>query len=140
MRSGDALGIMLCLLASGCAGLQQPAPAAPLAGVNPPDHKKIVELVNAAFKTAKLSGTPEASPVHPTHAPQLGDWMMCIKGSADALPKYAVLIKDGAVVDVRTQVLLDRCDGEAYSPVEITSQPAVNIDSHGSQPGRRRHP
>jgi hypothetical protein len=100
-----------------------------------PDEKKLAELVNAAFTTAKLSGAPEVSTVRATHDTQMGDWVFCIRSrSADQRQEYAVLIRNNAILEVRSLVSIDGCHEEAYRPVEIKAQPAVS----GAQ-SRGRH-
>jgi hypothetical protein len=117
--------LMICLTATGCTGVNltgtglenaAPPPAGAPAPPPAPEGKKLVELVTAAFATAKLTGAPEVSAVRPTHDSQWGDWMFCIK-SADPSPKYAVLVGHGAVLEVRTSVLIDGCDQETYHPL-----------------------
>jgi hypothetical protein len=117
--------LMIALATSGCTGVGQSsvgledatAPAAALPAPPPaPDGKKLAELVNTAFATAKLTGPPEVSTVHPTHGSQWGDWVFCIKG-ADPSPRYAVLVGHDAVLEVRTSVLIDGCGEETYHPL-----------------------
>jgi hypothetical protein len=118
--------LLISLTTSGCTGVSltrigledvAPPPAASPAPSSPaPDGKKLVELVNAAFNTAKLTGAPEVSAVHPTHDSQWGDWVFCIKSADPSSPKYAVLVGHDAVLEVRTSVLIDGCDQETYRP------------------------
>jgi len=130
------LMVTLCLTVSGCAefaattSAQQPRVEAP-----PPDEKKLAELVGTAFKTAKLSGTPEVSPVHATHHNQIGDWMVCIKSNApDQTLKYAVLIKNNSVLEVRTLVAIDGCNNETYRPIEIANVQAAPVENRVTAP------
>jgi hypothetical protein len=135
--------ILLCMAASGCAGLDatESAPV-PRAITAPPDEKKLAELVNTAFKTAKLSGAPEVSPVRAVHDSQWGDWVFCIRSSnADQMQKYAVLIKDNTILEVRSLVFIDGCDKETYRPIEIAGQRGVLGEANiglSTQP-RARH-
>ena len=118
------LTMLLCLAASGCAGLdsKESAPM-PQAVSAPPDEKKLAELVSTAFKQAKLSGAAEVSPVRATHDAQWGDWVFCIKSSnADRTQQYAVLIKNNTILEVRSLVFIDGCDKEKYRPIEIIDQ------------------
>jgi hypothetical protein len=142
----SALPILItlaCLTVSGCVAFSANDPPPPQAALlPPPEGKKLAELVGSAFKTAKLSGTPEISPLHPAHDAQWGDWMFCIKSNdSDQSPKYAVLIGDNTILEVRSFVLIDGCDKETYHPIEIADQQG---DSHGSHarpppPSRQRH-
>jgi hypothetical protein len=121
--------LLLYLSMTGCAGFnfsgtKPETTALPQAPPQPPEGKPLAELVKSAFATAKLSGTPEISPVRPTHDSQWGDWVFCIKGnSADPSPKYAVLVGHDAVLEVRSSVLIDGCDGETYHPIALAKPP-----------------
>ena len=123
---------LLCLAVSGCAELAvTDSVGHPQVGTPPPDGKKLAELVGSAFKMAKLSGAPEASSVRATHDNQMGDWMVCIKSSApDETLRYAVFIKDNSILDIRSLVSIDGCNGETYRPVEIASLKATPVDDH----------
>src|SRR5262249_36219751 len=104
--------MLLCLAAGGCAALNvNDSPPQPRTVRPPPEGNRLAELVSSAFKTAKLPGTPEVSPVRAAHDAQWGDWIFCIKSSeSDQLPKYAVLIGDNTILEVRSFVLIDGCD------------------------------
>jgi hypothetical protein len=126
------LGTVLYLVAGGCAGfnldeVMPPQAAAP----RPPEGKRLAELVNAAFTTAKLTGAPEVSTVRAAHDSQWGDWTFCIKSSADQSPRYAVLIGHDAILEVRSSVLIDGCDKESYHPFATKDQNGKSDGSHG---------
>ncbi len=134
VRVPSILGTVLYLVAGGCAGFnvdnldkaEQPPAAAP-----PPDGKKLAELVDAAFKTAKLTGAPEVSAVRAAHDNQWGDWIFCIRSSkADQSPKYAVLIGHDDVLEVRSSVLIDGCDKETYRPLATEDQNGKSDGGH----------
>jgi hypothetical protein len=122
--------LLFCLTVTGCTGLnlsgaKLEAPAPAQAPPQPPEGKQLADLAASAFATAKLTGTPEISPVRPTHDSQWGDWVFCIKSnSADPSPKYAVLVGHDAVLEVRSTVLIDGCDGETYHPLAPATPPA----------------
>lgn len=134
------LTVLVCLAVTGCAGLDVKESASPVrAAAVPPDEKALAELVNTAFKTTKLTGAPEVSPVRATHDAQLGDWAFCIKSSdAEQSPSYAVLIKDNKILEVRSFVILDGCDMETYRPVEISSAPGQSRVNVPQSSGRRQ--
>lgn len=126
-------GTVLYLVAGGCAGFNLDEAAPLQAAAPPPEGKRLAELVNAAFATAKLTGSPEVSPVRAAHGSQWGDWMFCIKSSnADRSPKYAVLIGHDAILEVRSSVLIDGCDNETYHPLAAK-------DQNGKSGGSRSH-
>jgi hypothetical protein len=68
--------------------------------------------------------------------------MVCIKSSAsEQTLKYALLIKDDTILDIRSRVLIDGCDSDTYRPIEIVSQKGVMAETHvdlSPQSGRRR--
>jgi hypothetical protein len=137
------LTMLLCLAASGCVTMEarDSAPRMRAAAV-PPDEKKLAELANTAFTTAKLSGAAEVSPVRAAHDTQLGDWVFCIRGrGAEQMPEYAVLIRDNTILDIRSLVSIDGCYGETYRPIEIKAQQgaAGTTKVNPSTPSPRRH-
>jgi hypothetical protein len=113
------LAAVLCLAVSGCAEFAGPDSARQArVDAGPPDQKKFAELVNSAAQTAKLSGTPEVSPLHAAHPPQGGDWMFCVKGSGpNEKATYAVFIRDNSILDVRSGIIIDGCNGDTYRPL-----------------------
>jgi hypothetical protein len=117
---------LLYLVAGGCTGFSQDETVTPQAAApRPLEGKRLAELVNAAFVTAKLTGAPEVSPVRAAHDSQWGDWMFCIKSSSPDQPtKYAVLVGHDAILDVRSSVLIDGCDQEAFRPLAPAGQNA----------------
>jgi hypothetical protein len=121
------LTMLLCLAASGCVTMDAKDSASRVrAAAVPPDEKKLAELVNTAFTTAKLSGAPEVSPVRATHDTELGDWVFCIRArGAGQMPEYAVLIRDNTISEIRSLVSIDGCHGETYRPIEIKAQQGV---------------
>src|SRR5579883_2227201 len=71
MTARRILIVAFCLIAAGCAALdanESPPRVVP----PPPEGKKLVELVKAAFTMAKLSGAPEVSQVRAAHDTQRG--------------------------------------------------------------------
>jgi hypothetical protein len=122
MTARPILMVLFCLTASGCAALDANE-SAPRTVPPPPEGKKLAELVNAAFTMAQLPGAPEVSPVRAAHDTQRGDWTFCIKSnSSDESPKYAVLVSNNALLEVRSFVLIDGCNKETYHPLEAADQ------------------
>jgi hypothetical protein len=132
------LTMLLGLAASGCVALDGKESASTArAMVAPPDEKKLAELVNSAFTTAKLPGAPEVSAVRATHDTQLGDWVFCIRSrTADQMPEYAVLIRNNTISEIRSLVAIDGCHEETYRPIEIKAPQGVagktnaNLSTH----------
>jgi hypothetical protein len=130
MSAPRILIVFCCLTAGGCAAFN--ASESPPRTVLPaPEGKKLAELVGAAFKTAKLPGAPEVSPVRHTHDTQQGDWIFCIKSDKSAeSPKYAVLIGNNTILEVRSSVLIDGCNDETYHAIETADQHSGLAGSH----------
>ncbi len=141
MTARRILIVAFCLIAAGCAALdanESPPRVVP----PPPEGKKLVELVKAAFTMAKLSGAPEVSQVRAAHDTQRGDWTFCVKtNSPDDSPKYAVLVANDAILEVRSFVLIDGCDKETYHPIEITDRRSGSAGGHAdpAHQSQRRH-
>jgi hypothetical protein len=129
--------LMLSLTAGGCAGLNLDDVAPPQAAASPqPEGKRFAELANDAFARAKLTGTPEVSAVRAAHDNQWGDWMFCIKSSADGSLRYAVLIGHDAILEVRSNVLIDGCDQETYHPLTpVGSRVKANAGNRDAKAG-----
>jgi hypothetical protein len=133
MTAPRMLIVAFCLAASGCAALDANE-SAPRTVPPAPEGKKLAELVNAAFTMAKLPGAPEVSPVRAAHDTQRGDWTFCIRSnSSDDSPRYAVLVGNDVLLEVRSFVSIDGCDKETYHPLEIT-------DRHGDLAGSHSDP
>jgi hypothetical protein len=113
--------MLSCLTTGGCMGFDPTGPvlqtALPPQAPPAPEGKGLAELATTAAATAKLTGALEVSAVRPTHDSQWGDWMFCIRSTADQALKYAVLIGHDAVLEVRSSVLIDGCDQETYHPL-----------------------
>jgi hypothetical protein len=106
------------LAAGGCASFNRQDPAPLQAASSAPEGKRLAELANAAFVKAKLTGSLEISPVRATHDSQWGEWVFCVRsGGADPSLRYAVLIGNDEVLEVRSSVLIDGCEQETYHPL-----------------------
>jgi len=111
------LALVTGMAVSGCADLLGTESVQPSQVTHtPPDKKKLVELVGNASQMAKLSGTAEVTPLHASRAPQLGDWAFCIKTASDPT-RYAVTLRDNAILEVRPAVVIDGCYNETYQPL-----------------------
>jgi hypothetical protein len=107
--------LVACLIVSGCADLAATDQARE--PPTPPDQKKLAELVASAFQMAKLTGTPEVSPLRvATHGP--GQWMFCMKSTAATeIPRYAVYLRDNGIAEIRAGVFIDGCNKDTYEPL-----------------------
>jgi hypothetical protein len=101
-----------------------------------PNYK---ELINGAVKSSFVApssvGLVEVSRLHPTRAPQTGDWMACLRIAIDGQPTlYAAFIEGQppSVILLRRAVRFDDCGQEQYVP--LPGAPPVD----GRSPGPRK--
>jgi len=140
MSAPPILMVLCCVTAGGCAAFSASESPLPRIVPPPPEGKKLAELVGAAFKTANLPGAPEVSPARAAHDTQRGDWIFCIKSNkSDESPKYAVLLGNNTILEVRSFVLIDGCDKETYHPIEITDQHGDSAGSHSDPTHQSQH-
>jgi hypothetical protein len=108
----------------------------------PRDYRQLIagnELVKTLGDKLNLSSPLEVSQLQPSILTQPGDWVACIRESNSGLklpqgPQpsgvpvqrmseppsvayYAVFFADGAIVESRPAVLIDRCADMNYSPL-----------------------
>lgn len=109
------------LMLAGCSIFDPPGP--PVSGLEPGPQADYVKLV-AAFGTvrslrAKAAYAPfEISGLRPAVAPQLGEWVTCLRTSEAGRPvHFAVLMMGRTVRDVRMAVTIDRCEQEQFLPL-----------------------
>lgn len=47
-------------------------------------------------------------------------WLVCVKVDAGGRPlTYGVFVRNGAIVDTRSNVSIDRCAEQAYQPLDV---------------------
>jgi hypothetical protein len=114
--------VLCCVAAGGCTAFSANEAPPPRTVPPPPEGKKLAELVILAFAAAKLPGAPEVSLVRATHDTQRGDWIFCVKSNkSDESSKYAVLISNNAILEMRSSVAIDGCDKETYRLLTLTN-------------------
>jgi hypothetical protein len=78
----------------------------------------------------------EISVLKPTHGPQLGDNVACVRiFGVNGEAYFAVFFEDGKFLDTRRGVALDECQAEAYTPAP--QPPKAALASTGRS-GKRR--
>jgi hypothetical protein len=121
------------LIVAGCADL--PSQAVPPNG-RPPDYKKIIRAalyeksqVSASaavagderiFRISDLYPPFETSNAHQVEIVAGWTWQVCLKGiqKNGRLIYLSVFIKDNYIVDLRTSIVADKCENEAYEPLK----------------------
>jgi hypothetical protein len=123
LGSGSRMLLLFCLMLGSCEALKlSDAPIEPRTETPPPDRKIAEQAAATVFPQTKLSGTAEISPFREAHPPQSGDWMFCLKSSnADEQMRYAVFLKNNALLDYRAAVAIDGCNSTTYQPLAGTT-------------------
>jgi hypothetical protein len=118
------LAILLTALTAACSstlpGTDAQNTAAP-AGPPPVDYRKII----LAKLPNNLTDGAQVSELRKTVAPQLYDWVACLK--LDTKPNtsfFAVFFEGEKVADFRSFVLIDHCETADYSPLTPPAPPA----------------
>ena len=113
------------LALSACSGTSSEAPAQRAEAQDSPEayYRFLVSESPAARNFRGKPGlTLQISPLRRSVAPQPGDWMTCMQvlevGKPDKL--IAVFIKDKAILDYRSSIVIDRCEAEPYAPLVAT--------------------
>src|SRR5262245_3929721 len=89
--------------------------------------------VKSSFVTPSSVGLVEVSRLHPSRAPQAGDWMACLRIAINGQPAlYAAFIEGQppGVVLLRRAVRFDDCSQEQYVP--LPAPPPVDARSPGA--------
>ncbi len=109
------------LTLSGCAGLLEVPPQREL----PPPGPEYQRIVAQSSQVATLRSIPayssfEIAGLRPSIPPQPGEWAVClraietIKGVAKPA-HFGVFLRQWTVIEVRRDIVIDRCDQEQYS-------------------------
>jgi len=106
--------VVACLGAGACSGVlpyeRSNAPG--------PTDRVVAQAVRSAFAEAKLSGTPEVSPIRAAHPVSPGDWLVCLRSSDTRQRRlhYAIYFTGSTHVRSQLAALVDRCDDDTYLP------------------------
>jgi hypothetical protein len=104
--------ILACTFLGGCSV----APVYEAPAVAAPDQPTAIKGAKKAANQAKLVGTVEISAVRKAYPLGPGPYVLCIKGT-NSLPgarTYAVFFKNNDYVSVRSSVIIDDCEGQAF--------------------------
>jgi drug/metabolite transporter (DMT)-like permease len=103
---------------SGCSWAGSPEVAAGFSVSKPPTVAALKGGIMKAFDAAKLTGTPEVSPLRRALLSAPGDWITCLRGAGkNGAHPYAVFFNGDTLVTYRVAVLLDACQREPYAPM-----------------------
>lgn len=91
-------------------------------------------MVRQLRKNAQMAPL-QVSGLRRTVAPQPGDWVTCLRvwelGKRQVF--YAIFIRNRAIIESRTGVVIDRCEGEQFSPL-----PAIYVPEEESDKDKQR--
>jgi hypothetical protein len=92
-----------------------------------PNYKELIHgAVRSSFVDPSSIGLIEISPLHPSRAPQAGDWTVCLRIVINGQPTlYAAFINSQppTVILLRQAVRFDDCGQDQYEP--LSSAPPV---------------
>ena len=119
------LAFLPAALIAACAStLPDNAPAWP-----PADYRKIIrdsgEIPNELKKEAQVSEPRK------TVAPQLYDWVVCLKSDTKPTPSFFAVFFEGEKIQlVRRSVQIDQCEMADYSPLTPPVPPTCEKDAN----------
>jgi hypothetical protein len=111
-----------------------------------PSPASALEGARQAAETAKLTGLVERSRVREAYPLGPGRYVLCLQGAtagSDVRRTYAVFFDNDKYKAVRTSVMIDGCEKQAFSPmppakaVEVDSSAEVNASAHANDRKRR---
>ena len=107
------LAFLPAALIAGCSStLLDNAPAWP-----PADYRKIINNSKEAIPD-ELTKVAQVSEPRKTVAPQLYDWVVCLKSDTKPTPSFFAVFFEGEKIQlVRQAVQLDQCEMADYSPL-----------------------
>jgi hypothetical protein len=72
----------------------------------------------------------EVSMLRQTRGPQPGDWMACLRASKSGRMTYIAIFLEGEkILDYRTAISYDRCEGENYEALPPKSPPPTKDEA-----------
>jgi hypothetical protein len=130
MRLAGVHCMLITLLLSGCSSVEM----SPVTHTvpSPPTQAAVVAGAKAAATVAKLSPPLEVSDVRPTdHGP--GSYFVCIRevvnSTSEKRPAYSVFYNNDDYKGERLSVILDACEIQAFTPIDIAPPPTPSKSS-----------
>jgi hypothetical protein len=133
MRACGMRCALITLLLSGCSSVEMPPVT--YTAPSPPTQAGVLSGVMQAASAAKLSPPLEISDVRPTdHGP--GRYFVCLREIASPTsekhPTYSVFYNNDEYKEQRLSVILDACENQAYTPIDIAPPPTPSPKSSRS--------
>jgi hypothetical protein len=130
--------VFIALLLSGCSSMEMPP--AIYTAPSPPTQAGITAGVKEAASQAKLSPPLEISDVRPTdHGP--GSYFVCMRevvsSTSEKRPAYSVFYNNDDFKGERLSVIMDACEAQAFTPIDISPKPTPSPSPKSSRTGRK---
>jgi hypothetical protein len=85
-----------------------------------------------------LSTVGQVSLLRETQGSQLGDWMACLRiPKPSGMTYIAIFFEDEKILDYRTAVMMDHCEGQTYGPLPQRA-PSPNKEAQSPKKGSAR--
>jgi hypothetical protein len=123
--------VPLCVLLTACStSVAEP----PSTTIGAPDPSKVTESLQKVAAEAKLQEPLEISAPIRAHPISSDPWIICLRSGATELSKrrpYAVFYKGNDYVAARMSVIVDRCEGQAFTAFAGSIKPGAPGNSKG---------
>ena len=115
-------GCALCA----CSMLSPDAVAQRIPGQPPTNYRKII--ADGSIPSKRIGA--EVSMLRQTRGPQPGDWMACVMTSESGHMTYtAIFFENEKIIDYRTAISYDRCEGQSYEALPPKSPPPTKDEA-----------
>jgi hypothetical protein len=131
--------VFITLLLSGCSSAF--APSDNYTHPSPPVDFAVIAGIRKAASEAKLGPQLEISDVRPTdHGP--GSHFVCMRevvnSNSEKRPSYSVFYDNDDYKGARLSVILDACEAQAFSPIDIAPTPEPSPPPKSGRIGRSK--
>lgn len=133
------LAALSCLVLSGCSSGVYDLPVAVA-----PDSTAAIAGARKGASEARLASPVEVSAVQQSHPLGPGPYRLCIRGNSQGVSGqrvYAVFLKGNDYVTVRMAVMVDDCESQAFSPLDLGPPPKASsavVGEGGPAPGNNQ--
>jgi hypothetical protein len=139
MRSSGVLGVPITLLLSGCSSIFAP-PQTNYTPPSPPTQAAVIAGIKMAASEAKLSPPFEISDVRPTDHGR-GSYFVCMReivsSGSEKRPAYSVFFDNDDYKGLRLSVIMDACEAQAFTPIDIAPSPTPSPSPKSGRIGRK---
>ena len=117
--------ILSLVVVAGCSSTEVELPAIVVPEITAPSQSSAITGAKKAANDAKLVGAVEFSAVRKAYPLGPGPYYLCIRGTnAQAATRlYAVFFRNDNYVELRSPVIIDECETQAYAPLGTSPFP-----------------